>query len=131
MTLSIDFDPLEPSPNTEDSGGFRKASPAACIQQQEQMNSEKPQWNLDVETAQRECRVCFAKWQALTSRIRKMVEEHEEYAPEAFKASILELLPDYQRAANAALARPTRAHLTPECPERNVGQPPKTLCEPR
>jgi hypothetical protein len=67
--------------------------------------SEKPQWHLDVKTAQRECRVCFAKWQALTSRIRKMVEEHEEYEPEAFKASILELMPEYVRAANAAVAR--------------------------
>jgi hypothetical protein len=47
----------------------------------------------------------FAKWQALTSRIRKMVEEHEEYAPEAFKSSILELMPEYVRAANAAVAR--------------------------
>ena len=69
------------------------------------MNNERPQWHLDVETAQRECRVCFAKWQALTSRIRKMVEEHEEYEPEAFKASILELMPEYKRAANAAVAR--------------------------
>ena len=25
--------------------------------------SEKPQWHLDVETAQQECRVCFDKWQ--------------------------------------------------------------------
>ena len=69
------------------------------------MNNERPQWHLDVKTAQRECRVCFAKWQALTSRIRKMVEEHEKYEPEAFKASILELLPDYVRTANAAVAR--------------------------
>ena len=69
------------------------------------MNNERPRWHLDVGTAQRECRVCFAKWQALTSRIRKMVEEHEEYEPEAFKASILELMPEYMRAANAAVAR--------------------------
>jgi hypothetical protein len=67
--------------------------------------SEKPEWHLNVATAQRECRVCFAKWQALTSRIRKMVEKHEEYEPEAFKASILELMPEYVRAANAAVAR--------------------------
>jgi len=67
--------------------------------------SERPQWHLDVETAQRECRMCFAKWQALTSRIQKMVEAHEEYAPDAFKASILDLLPEYVRAANAAVAR--------------------------
>jgi hypothetical protein len=69
------------------------------------MNNESPKWHLDVGTAQRECRVCFAKWQALTSRIRKMVEEHEEYAPDAFKASILELMPEYVRASNAAVAR--------------------------
>jgi hypothetical protein len=67
--------------------------------------TEKPQWHLDVETAERECRVCFAKWQALTNRIREMVEEHEGYAPDAFKASILELMPDYMRAANAVVAR--------------------------
>ena len=34
-----------------------------------------------------------------------MVEEHEEYAPDAFKTSIPELLPEYARAANAAVAR--------------------------
>jgi hypothetical protein len=67
--------------------------------------TERPPWHQDVGTAQRECRVSFAKWQALTSRIRKMVEEREEYAPDAFKASILELIPDYVRAANAAVAR--------------------------
>ncbi len=67
--------------------------------------SEKPQWHLDVGTAQQECRVCFDKWQDLTTRIRKMVEEHEEYAPDAFKASILEVMPEYVRAANAAVAR--------------------------
>lgn len=69
------------------------------------MNSKRPHWHLDVETAQRECRMCFGKWQMLTNRIRKMVEGHEEYAPDAFKASILEVLPDYVRAANAAVAR--------------------------
>jgi hypothetical protein len=64
------------------------------------------QWLLNnLETAQQECRVCFAKWETLTTRIRKMVEEHEEYAPDAFKTSILELLPEYVRAANAAVAR--------------------------
>jgi len=67
--------------------------------------SERPTWHLDVETAQRECGVCFAKWQALTRRMQKLVAEHEEYAPEAFKASILELLPEYVRAANATVAR--------------------------
>ena len=63
------------------------------------------QWLLNVETAQRECQVCIAKWQTLTTRMLKMVEEHEEYAPDAFKASVLELMPEYVRAANAAVAR--------------------------
>lgn len=67
--------------------------------------SEKPQWHLDVDTAQRECRECFAKWEAITARMRKMVEEHKEYSPQAFKASVLELMPEYARAANAAVAR--------------------------
>jgi hypothetical protein len=67
--------------------------------------TEKPQWHLDVETAQRECRVCFDKWEALTSRIRKIVEAHEKYSPDAFKASILEVMPEYVRSANAAVAR--------------------------
>ena len=56
-------------------------------------------------TAQQECRECFDKWQELTARIRKMVEAHEEYAPDAFKASILEVMPEYVRSANAAVAR--------------------------
>ena len=67
--------------------------------------TEKPAWHLDVETARRECRLCLDRWQALTNRFRKLVEEHEEYAPDAFKASILELMPEYKRAANAAVAR--------------------------
>jgi len=53
--------------------------------------SEKPQWHLDVETAQRECEVCFNKSEAFTTRIRTIVEAHEEYAPDAFKTSMLEL----------------------------------------
>jgi len=69
------------------------------------VNNKRPEWHLDVETAQRECRACFAKWQELTNRIRKMVEEHDEYEPDAFKASILDLLPEYVRAANASVAR--------------------------
>jgi hypothetical protein len=67
--------------------------------------SEKPQWHLDVGTAQQECRVCFDKWEALTARIRKVVEAHEEYEPEVFRASILELMTEYVRSANAAVAR--------------------------
>jgi hypothetical protein len=63
------------------------------------------QWLLNLETAQQECQECFAKWQTFTTRIQKVVEEHEEYAPDAFKASVLELLPEYVRAANAAVAR--------------------------
>jgi hypothetical protein len=67
--------------------------------------SEKPQWHLDVGTAQRECRETLDKWEAVTSRIRTVVEAHEEYAPDAFKASMLELLREYVSAANAAVAR--------------------------
>jgi hypothetical protein len=63
------------------------------------------QWLLNLETAQRECQVCFAKWQTLTSRLQKIVEEQEDYAPQAFKTSVLELLPEYVRSANAVLAR--------------------------
>ena len=63
------------------------------------------QWLLNLETAQRECQVCFAKWQTFTTRMLKMVEEHEGYAPDAIKASVLELMPEYLRAANAAVAR--------------------------
>jgi hypothetical protein len=62
-------------------------------------------WLLNLETAQQECQECFAKWQTLTIRMLKMVEDHEEYAPDAFKASVLELLPEYVRAANSAVAR--------------------------
>ncbi len=67
--------------------------------------SERPSWHLNVDTAERECRVCFAKWKALAKRMQKMIEEHKEYTPEAFKASIQELLPEYTRAASAAVAR--------------------------
>jgi hypothetical protein len=63
------------------------------------------QWLLNLETAQQECQVCFAKWQTLTTRMLQMVEDYEQYAPDAFKASVLELMPDYVRAANAAIAR--------------------------
>ena len=62
-------------------------------------------WHLDVETAQKEVQVCFAKWQELTNRIQKIVDGHEAYAPNAFKASLEELMPEYKRAANGAIAR--------------------------
>jgi len=67
--------------------------------------SERPSLHSDVETAERECRVCFAKWKALAKRMQQMIDEHKEYTPDAFKASIQELLPEYTRAANAAVAR--------------------------
>jgi hypothetical protein len=67
--------------------------------------TEKPKWHLDVDTAQRECRECFDKWEAIVSRIRKTVEEQGGYTPDAFKTSIMELMPDYVRATNAAIAR--------------------------
>ncbi|MGA7793696.1 MAG: hypothetical protein WCA19_11710 [Candidatus Acidiferrales bacterium] len=67
--------------------------------------SAKPQWHLDVETAQRECRETLNKWQELTTRIRTLVEKHEEYVPDAFKSSMLDLLREYVRAANATVAR--------------------------
>lgn len=67
--------------------------------------SDRPPWPVDVETAERECQLCFDKWKALTNRIRIIVSQHEEYAPDAFKTSILELLPEYARAANAVVAR--------------------------
>jgi hypothetical protein len=67
--------------------------------------SERPAWHLDVGVAQEEVRVCLAKWQELTNRIQKIVEGHAAYAPDAFKTSLQELLPEYKRAANAAVAR--------------------------
>jgi len=58
----------------------------------------------NIAKAHRKCRLCFAEWQAITNRIREMVEGHKNYSPEAFKNSISGLLPEYQRAAGAALA---------------------------
>jgi len=55
--------------------------------------------------AQRTCRLRLAEWQTLANRVRKMVEEHENYSPAVFKTSIFELLPEYERAANDALAQ--------------------------
>jgi butyrate kinase len=62
-------------------------------------------WHLDVETAQKEVQACFAKWQELTNRIQKIVDGHEAYAPDAFEASLEELMAEYKRAANAVVAR--------------------------
>ena len=49
--------------------------------------------------------MCFEKWEAITARMLLLIEKREQYAPEAFKASVLELMPEYARAANAAVAR--------------------------
>lgn len=62
-------------------------------------------WHLDIETAQKEVQACFAKWQELTNRIQKIVDGHEGYAPDAFEASLEELMAEYKRAANAVVAR--------------------------
>jgi hypothetical protein len=67
--------------------------------------SEKPEWHLDLGTAQRECAETLDKWEAVTTRIRAVVDQHDQYVPDAFKTSMLELLREYVRAANAAVAR--------------------------
>jgi|HubBroStandDraft_6_1064221.scaffolds.fasta_scaffold143236_2 hypothetical protein len=67
--------------------------------------SNRHQWLFNLETAQQECRLCIDKWRILMTRVQNIVEEHEEYTPEAFKASILELMPEFARIANAAAAR--------------------------
>jgi hypothetical protein len=66
--------------------------------------SETPAWRLDVEMAAKECRVCFEKWQAQMNRLRKLLEQHETYTPEAFKASLEETMPEFRSATLAAVS---------------------------
>ena len=67
--------------------------------------TESPTWHLDVETAQRECRLCFERWLSQMNRVRELVEQHETYAPESFKESVEELMPELRRTTLAAVAR--------------------------
>ena len=64
---------------------------------------EKPSRYEHVDKAHRECRLRLAEWQAIANRVRKLVEEHEQFTPDQFKTSILEMLPEYERAAKTAL----------------------------
>jgi len=67
--------------------------------------NERPQWHVDVETAERECHICFEKWQSQLDRLRELVEQHKSYTPEAFKASLEEIMPEFRRATLAAISR--------------------------
>lgn len=67
--------------------------------------SETPAWHLDVGTAERECRLCFDKWQSQMNRLRELVEQHETYAPAAFRASLEGIMPEFRRATLAAVSR--------------------------
>ena len=67
--------------------------------------SQGPLWHTDVETAAKECRETLDQWQSQVSRVRELVEQHETYAPEAFKASVEGLLPEFRRATLAAVSR--------------------------
>jgi hypothetical protein len=67
--------------------------------------SERPQLHLDVETAKRECRTCFDKWQEQIERLRQLVENSDAFAPDALRVSFEESIPDMKRAAQASIAR--------------------------
>ncbi|HXX17939.1 MAG TPA: hypothetical protein VEJ46_00915 [Candidatus Acidoferrum sp.] len=67
--------------------------------------SERPAWHLDVETAKRECQVCFDKWQSQMHRLGELVAHHETYTPEAFEASLEEIMPEFQRTTLASVSR--------------------------
>lgn len=67
--------------------------------------SEAPMWHLDLSMAVHETELCFDKWQLQMDRFRQLLQHHETYAPDAFRASLEEMMPEFRRATLAAVAR--------------------------
>ena len=66
--------------------------------------SQRPQWQVDTQTAQRECRETLDKWQVQISQLRHMVEQSDEFTPQALRESVMEFMPELRQATIAAVA---------------------------
>ncbi len=66
---------------------------------------ERPQWQVDTQTAQRECRETLDKWQVQISELRHRLEQSDEFTPKALRESVMEgIMPGLRQASIVAVA---------------------------
>ncbi len=66
---------------------------------------ERPQWQVDTQTAQRECRETLDKWQVQISELRHRLEQSDEFTPKALRESVMEgIMPGLRQATILAVA---------------------------
>jgi hypothetical protein len=66
--------------------------------------SQRPQWQVDTQTAHRECCEMLDKWQAKISRLRQEVDQSDEFTPEALRESVMKFMPELRQATILAVA---------------------------
>lgn len=59
----------------------------------------------DLKQARRECRITLSKWNHDMRRLNGLLHDFDTYTPEAFTASVLEIMPEFQRQTRAFMAR--------------------------
>jgi hypothetical protein len=65
---------------------------------------QKSERNPNLRMAIHETRQCFDRLQSQMNRLRKLVQRQEEHAPEAFRASLDEIMPDFSNATYATVS---------------------------
>jgi hypothetical protein len=59
----------------------------------------------ELDQARRECHVTLSKWNEDMRRLNGLLQDFDTYTPEAFTASVLEIMPEFQRQTRAFMAR--------------------------
>ena len=68
----------------------------------EERCAKKLAWHPDLDLAIRETCLCLDTWQSQMNWLRELVAQHETFTPDAFRASLEEMMPEFQRATRAA-----------------------------
>jgi hypothetical protein len=59
----------------------------------------------DLKQARKECHITLSKWNHDMRRLNGLLHDFDTYTPEAFTASVLEIMPEFQRQTRAFMAR--------------------------
>jgi hypothetical protein len=59
----------------------------------------------ELDQARRECHITLSKWNKDMRRLNGLLQDFDTYTSEAFTASVLEIMPEFQRQTHAFLAR--------------------------
>ena len=59
----------------------------------------------ELDQARRECHITLSKWNKDMRRLNGLLQDFDTYTPEAFTASVVEIMPEFQRQTRAFMAR--------------------------